>query len=79
MSILRGLQRYIERCEMNYKSLIITKKGAPDVLKVVETPLRLPGPNETRVKVLYTGVGFTDVIMRYGYYAYAPKIPFAPG
>jgi NADPH:quinone reductase-like Zn-dependent oxidoreductase len=64
---------------MNYKSVIITKKGAPDVLKIVENPLRLPRFDEVRVKVLYTGVGFTDVIMRYGYYAYAPKIPFAPG
>jgi NADPH:quinone reductase-like Zn-dependent oxidoreductase len=27
----------------------------------------------------YKGVGRTDVIMRYGYYPYAPKIPFAPG
>jgi len=64
---------------MNYKSVVITKKGAPDVLKIVENPLRLPRFEEVRVKVLYTGVGFTDVIMRYGYYAYAPKIPFAPG
>lgn len=64
---------------MNYRSVIISKKGGPGVLKVVENPLRLPNPDEVRVKVLYTGVGFTDVIMRYGYYAYAPKIPFAPG
>lgn len=64
---------------MNYKSVIITKKGGPDVLKVIENPLHSPHPDEARIKVLYTGVGFTDVVMRYGYYAYAPKVPFAPG
>jgi NADPH:quinone reductase-like Zn-dependent oxidoreductase len=64
---------------MNYKSVIITRKGPPSVLQVVENPLRAPATGEVRVKILYTGVGFTDVIMRYGYYPYAPKIPFAPG
>ena len=64
---------------MNYKSVIITKKGDPSVLQIVENPLRLPTAGETRIKILFTGVGFTDVIMRYGYYIYAPKIPFAPG
>ena len=64
---------------MNYKSVMITRKGPPSVLHVVESPLRSPVAGEVRVKILYTGVGFTDVIMRYGYYPYAPKIPFAPG
>ena len=64
---------------MGYKSVIITKKGSPDVLRVVENTLREPGAGEVRVKVICTGVGYTDVIMRYGYYPYAPKIPFAPG
>ncbi len=64
---------------MNYKSVIITRKGNPSVLKVVENSLRLPSAGETRIKILYTGVGFTDVVMRYGNYVYAPKIPFAPG
>ena len=64
---------------MKYKSVIITRKGSPDVLKVIENDLRESAPNEARIKILATGVGRTDVIMRYGYYPYAPKIPFAPG
>ena len=64
---------------MKYKSIVITRKGQPEVLKLVEQELREPEPNEVRVRILCTGVGFTDVIMRYGYYPYAPKIPFAPG
>jgi NADPH2:quinone reductase len=61
------------------KSVIITKKGRPDVLRVVERDVPAPGPGQVRVLVRYCGVGFTDVIMRLGYYPYAPRIPFAPG
>ena len=64
---------------MKYRSVIITHKGPPDVLQIVENDLREPVPGETRLRVLATGVGRTDVIMRRGYYPYAPKIPFAPG
>ncbi len=64
---------------MTYKSVVITKKGGPEVLRVVENDLRAPSANEVRVKILYTGIGATDVIMREGYYPFAPKIPFAPG
>ena len=62
-----------------YKSVIITEKGPPKVLQVVENELRLPAVNEVRIKIICTGVGFTDVIMRYGNYIFAPKIPFVPG
>lgn len=64
---------------MKYQSVIISKKGRPEVLQIVENELREPESGEVRLKVICTGVGFTDVIMRYGYYPYAPKIPFAPG
>ena len=64
---------------MKYKSVIITHKGAPDVLKVVDNDLREPVAGEARIKVLATGVGRTDIVMRRGYYPYAPRIPFAPG
>lgn len=68
-----------KRTYVNYKSVLITKIGGPEVLKLVETPLRMPENNETRVRILYAGVGFTDILMRYGNYIYAPKIPFVPG
>ncbi len=62
-----------------YRSVVLTRKGPPEVLQVVENDLRDPGPGEARVKIQATGVGRTDVVMRYGYYPYAPKIPFVPG
>jgi NADPH:quinone reductase-like Zn-dependent oxidoreductase len=64
---------------MKYRSVIITRKGSPDVLKVVENDLHELRSGEARIRILATGVGRTDVIMRRGFYPYAPKIPFAPG
>lgn len=64
---------------MKYKSIIITQKGSPDVLKIVENERRLPQKGELLIKIEAAGVGRTDVAMRYGYYPFAPKIPFVPG
>ena len=64
---------------MTNTTVIITRKGGPEVLQVQQTELPLPVGAYARIRILYCGVGFTDVIMRLGYYPYAPKIPFAPG
>jgi NADPH:quinone reductase-like Zn-dependent oxidoreductase len=64
---------------MKYKSVVITKKGSPDVLQVIEMHLRPPQAGEALIRVLATGIGRTDIVMRYGYYPFAPKIPFIPG
>lgn len=64
---------------MKYKSVIVTKRGGPEVLQVVENELRLPAAKEVRVKVLAAGVGRTDINYRYGLSPFAPKIPFVPG
>ncbi|MBU2864691.1 medium chain dehydrogenase/reductase family protein [Reinekea forsetii] len=62
-----------------YKSVVISEKGPPNVLKQIENELREPLENEVRIKIICTGVGFTDVLMRYGHYIFSPKIPFVPG
>jgi NADPH:quinone reductase-like Zn-dependent oxidoreductase len=61
------------------QAVMLTKKGGPEVLKMVELPLPEPGPGEVRVKIRATGVGATDITMRRGTYPYAPPIPFIPG
>jgi NADPH:quinone reductase-like Zn-dependent oxidoreductase len=61
------------------QAVMLTKKGGPEVLETVELPLPEPGPGEVRVKVRATGVGATDITMRRGSYAFAPRIPFVPG
>lgn len=62
-----------------YRAVMLTGKGEPDVLRVVELPLVEPGPGEVRLAVRATGAGGTDIIMRRGFYPYAPKLPFVPG
>ena len=62
-----------------YRAVMLTKKGGPEVLQIVELPIEQPGPGQLRVRVRAAGVGSTDLAMLAGNYAYAPKIPFVPG
>ena len=64
---------------MRYKSVIVTKRGGPKVLQVIENDLRAPSAGETRVKILATSVCLPDVQARYGQTPIAPKVPFVPG
>src|SRR5579862_2093383 len=62
-----------------YSAVMLTKKGGPDALQVVELPIEPPGPGQLRVRIRAAGVGSTDLIILSGNYLYAPKIPFVPG
>jgi len=62
-----------------YRAVMLTKKGGPEVLQVVELPIEQPGQGQLRVRVRAAGVGATDLIMLAGAYMFAPKIPFVPG
>lgn len=62
-----------------YRAVMLTQKGGPEVLQVVELPLAQPGAGELRIRVAAAGVGATDVMMLSGVYQFAPKIPFVPG
>lgn len=64
---------------MKYKSVIVTKRGGPEVLQVIENDLRPPSAGETRVKILATCVCLPDVQARYGRTPIAPRVPFVPG
>lgn len=63
---------------MKQKQVLLTKKGGPEVLEVVEREAPEPGPSEARVKVLATGVAFADVMMRHSLYPGVPNFPFEP-
>ncbi len=65
--------------QVTYRAVMLTKKGGPEVLQIVELPVGAPGPGQLRVRVRAAGVGSTDLIMLAGSYLYAPKIPFVPG
>lgn len=64
---------------MNYKQVLITRIGGPEVLKVVETELRPPAKGQVQVRIIAAGVAFTDLSMRYGLYPGVPPLPYAPG
>jgi NADPH:quinone reductase-like Zn-dependent oxidoreductase len=64
---------------MKNTRIIITARGGPEVLKVVEEEAPQPRPGEVRIRILATGVAFADVLMRYGLYPAAPRLPFTPG
>jgi NADPH2:quinone reductase len=62
-----------------YRAVMLTRKGGPEVLQIVEFPIEPPGPGQLRVRVRAAGVGATDLIVLSGKYRYAPKIPLVPG
>ena len=64
---------------MKYSSVIVTERGGPDVLQVIEDDLRSPHPNEVRIKVLAAPVSLPDVEARYGHSPFKLKTPFVPG
>lgn len=64
---------------MKYKHIVITKPGNTNVLQMVEDDLPEPAAQEIRVKIIATGVAFTDVMMREGVYPGVPKLPYSPG
>jgi NADPH:quinone reductase-like Zn-dependent oxidoreductase len=57
--------------------VIVTGKGGPETLTVVEGPLPEPRRGQVRIAVAVAGVAFGDVVRRRG--LLAPRHPFTPG
>jgi NADPH2:quinone reductase len=66
---------------MKYRRVVVTRRGGPEVLRVVEDALREPGPGEVRVRTLAAGVSFADIFMREGFHPESifRRTPFTPG
>lgn len=62
-----------------HRAVVLLGKGGADRLVVQSLPTTAPKAGEVRVRVTASGAGFTDVIMRRGYYPYAPPFPFPQG
>jgi NADPH:quinone reductase-like Zn-dependent oxidoreductase len=65
--------------DVGYKSIVVTRRGGPEVLQVVEKDLREPLPGEVRIGILATPVCQDDVAHRIGSRPFPVKIPFVPG
>jgi len=69
---------------MNYKCVMATNIGGPEVLQVVEKELRAPAAGEARLRILAAPVCRPDVTVRTGQALYSgtplgQKLPFVPG
>jgi len=49
---------------MKYRRVVVTRRGGPEVLRVIEDDLPEPAAGQVRVKVLAAGVAFGDVMRR---------------
>ena len=70
---------YIQELPMKNTRVIITARGGPNVLQLIEEDIPEPRTGEVRLKILATGVAFADILMRYGMYPAMPPLPFSPG
>ena len=59
--------------------VVVEQYGGPEVLRVIEEEAPRPGLGEVLVRVLASGVSFTDALIRAGTYLGGPKPPFTPG
>jgi NADPH:quinone reductase-like Zn-dependent oxidoreductase len=64
---------------MQYKTIVATERGGPEVLQVVENELRETTNGEARIRILATPVVQDDVAVRRGNRPFLPKPPFVPG
>lgn len=61
------------------RSIFITRRGGPSVLKVLSVDDPRPSDSEVLVDVKASGINFADVVARMGLYPDAPRPPFVPG
>lgn len=64
---------------MHYKYVVVTRRGGPEALEIMENDLHAPSGEEARIKILAAPVCLPDVEARYGRTPFPPKIPFSPG
>jgi NADPH:quinone reductase-like Zn-dependent oxidoreductase len=64
---------------MKTKSVVVTRRGGPEVIQIVEKVLRAPAAGEARIKILASPVVRDDVAVRIGNRPFAAKPPFVPG
>ena len=66
---------------MQYKRVVITRHGGPEVLQVVENELPQPQAGQVRVRILAAGIANTDAMLRASNVPAlgAPSPPYTPG
>ncbi|KAF2187517.1 GroES-like protein [Zopfia rhizophila CBS 207.26] len=61
------------------RKIVFEQYGGPEVVKLVTAELPAPGKHEVQVKILYAGLGGSDIQMRNGTYPMQKAAPLTPG
>jgi NADPH2:quinone reductase len=61
------------------RAVVFDRYGGPEVLRLSERDLPLPGPGQFVVEVVAAGVNFMDIYQRQGAGRYAVDLPHVPG
>lgn len=70
----------MKETSLDYKRIVISHPGNPDVLQVFKEEIPEPKTNEVRIRVQAAGVARADVMMRMGQYpGSTPPYPYTPG
>lgn len=64
---------------MRSHRIVVSRRGGPDVLQLVEEDPPEPQAGEVRVRVLAAGVSAYDVMLRSKWFPGFPSTPFTPG
>ncbi|MEN8374167.1 MAG: NADPH:quinone oxidoreductase family protein [Gemmatimonadota bacterium] len=64
---------------MSSQAYVLTRHGAPDVLRPTTRSEPRPGPGQVRVRVEAIGLNYAEILSRKGLYGWAPKLPYVLG
>jgi NADPH:quinone reductase-like Zn-dependent oxidoreductase len=64
---------------MKYKSVVVTRRGGPEVIDIIAKDLLPPAAGEARIRVLASPVVQDDIAVRNGNRPFAARPPFVPG
>ncbi len=64
---------------MSYRSIVVTQRGGPEVIKIVEKDLRPLAADEAQIRILASPVCQDDIAVRVGNRPFLAKTPFIPG
>lgn len=61
------------------RRVVINKAGGVSAITVQSMDMPEPGEDEVRIRVVFAGINFADLLMRMGFYNPRPPYPFTPG
>ena len=61
------------------RRVVINKAGGVSAITVQSMDMPEPGEGEVRIRVVFAGINFADLLMRMGFYNPRPPYPFTPG